>query len=259
MTTKSIGFVGGGRIARILLAGWSRAGCCPRDVRVSDPNEATLRQLQQQFPAIEVFPSDNAATVSQQVVFFAVHPPVLAETLRGIRGSLREDALLVSLAPKFTTAKISELLGGFGRVARSIPNAPSLVNQGYNPLCFAPGVGESERAEILTLFEPLGACPVVEERKLEAYAILTAMGPTYFWPQFFELSDLSQEFGLSEPEASAGLCAMVAGSLAMLTDSGLRSQHLLDLIPVKPLGEEQPLLRDAYRRRLTEIYQKISP
>ncbi len=259
MNTPSIGFVGGGRIARILLGGWSRAKCLPQDVRVSDPNEATLQQLKQQFPAIQIFPGDNAAAASQQVVFLAVHPPVIAEAAKAIRGALHEEALLVSLAPKFTLARLSELFGGFSRVARSIPNAPSLVNRGFNPLCFASSVGPADRDIIRALFEPWGACPLVDEPKLEAYAILTAMGPTYFWPQFVELAKLAQEFGLSESEAMTGLNSVTMGSLATLIDSGWAFSSVLDLVPVQPLREEQPHFGAAYRQRLTEVYQKIHP
>ena len=79
------------------------------------------------------------------------------------------------LAPKFTVGKLTELLGGFARVARVIPNAPSVVNFGFNPVAFAPVLGANHKREISELLAPLGECPEVAEEKLEAYAVLTAM------------------------------------------------------------------------------------
>jgi pyrroline-5-carboxylate reductase len=115
MTSNSIGFVGGGRVTRILLGGWKHADCLPPRVLVSDLNEAALEHLRQQFPTVELAPGDNSTAAAQEIVFLAVHPPVMVETLQAIGGSLRANAVLVSLAPKFTTTRLSELLNGFSR------------------------------------------------------------------------------------------------------------------------------------------------
>jgi hypothetical protein len=42
-------------------------------------------------------------------------------------------AWLHELAPKLSLAKLSEGLGGLGRPARMIPNAPAIVNNVYRP------------------------------------------------------------------------------------------------------------------------------
>jgi pyrroline-5-carboxylate reductase len=44
MLTKSIGFVGGGRVTRILLGGWAKAGQTPREVVVSDSDSTALER-----------------------------------------------------------------------------------------------------------------------------------------------------------------------------------------------------------------------
>ena len=94
---------------------------------MSDCNAETLAKLKARFPAIETAPATARRAAAQDIVFLAVHPPVMAEVAAGIKGSLKPGALVVSLAPKFTMAKLTELLGGFARLARVIPNAPSVV------------------------------------------------------------------------------------------------------------------------------------
>ncbi|OQB94702.1 MAG: hypothetical protein BWX86_01412 [Verrucomicrobia bacterium ADurb.Bin122] len=42
MHTPAIGFIGGGRITRIFLAGWARAGQLPARIVVADPNAGTV-------------------------------------------------------------------------------------------------------------------------------------------------------------------------------------------------------------------------
>ena len=188
MTNKTVGFIGGGRIVRIFLEGWKRANALPAKIVVSDCKAESLAKLKARFPMVETAAGNSAAGASQDIVFLAVHPPVMAEVAAGIKGSVKPGALVVSLAPKFTFAKLTELLGGFARLVRVIPNAPSVVNFGFNPMAFGPGLSAADKAEITGLLSPLGEYPEVKEEKLEAYAVLTAMAPTFFWMRFSIMS-----------------------------------------------------------------------
>jgi len=258
MTAKTIGFVGGGRITRIFLEGWRRANALPGNVLASDCNGGTLAELKTRFPGVQTTGDSHAAAV-QDIVFLAVHPPVMAEVATAIKGSVKPDAIVVSLAPKFTLAKLTALLGDFSRLARVIPNAPSVVNFGFNPLAFAPALSAADKAEITALLSPLGECPEVAEEKLEAYAILTAMGPTYLWFQLQALREVAAEFGLSEAEIAPAMKRMVCGGARTLLESGLTPAEVMDLIPVKPLAEMEAQVNEMYRTRLPALYQKIKP
>jgi pyrroline-5-carboxylate reductase len=258
MSAKTIGFVGGGRISRIFLEGWRRANAMPANILVSDCNADTLAKLKTRFPGVQTT-GDSQAAAAQDIVFLAVHPPVMAEVATTIKDSVKPGAIVVSLAPKFTIVKLTELLGGFARLARVIPNAPSVVNFGFNPLAFAPALNVAEKAEIIALLSPLGECPEVAEEKLEAYAVLTAMGPTYLWFQLQVLRDVAAGFGLSEVEIVPALKRMVCGGARTLLESGLTPAEVMDLIPVKPLAEMEAQVTEMYRTRLPAIHQKIKP
>lgn len=258
METPSVGFIGAGRVARIILGGWRVAGKASGPVTAYDPNvEAVkaLRPLNDQIKEAET--PDSAAACD--VVFLAVHPPVIQEAASAIKGGLRKDAIVVSLAPKFTIDRLSALLGGFPRVARMIPNAPSLVGQGYNAVAYGSALGSEDKARLEKLIAPLGECPEVEERHLEAYAILSGMGPTYFWPQIYALKTLGESFGLNPDEALNALDAMLAGTVAAAKYSGLSQEQVEDLIPIKPMAEEVSVLTKAFGEKLNLLMQKIRP
>ena len=258
MSNRSVGFIGGGRITRIFLEGWKRANALPANIVVSDCSSESLVKLKTRFPGVQTASGSNAAA-SQDMVFLAVHPPVVAAAGAGIKSSLKPGALVVSLAPKFTLAKLSVLLGGFARLARVIPNAPSVVNFGFNPVAFAPSLTAAEKAELTGLLAPLGECPEVAEEKLEAYAILTAMGPTYLWFQLQALREVASGLGLSDAEITPALKRMVCGGARTLLESGLSPAEVMDLIPVKPLAEMEPQVTEMYRTRLPALHQKIKP
>jgi len=258
MKNTTVGFIGGGRIVRVILQGWKRKGVLPAKIVVSDCNAENLNKLKTVCPEV-VTTGDNALAAAQEIVFLSVHPPVMAGVVAGIKNSLSSTAVLVSLAPKFTLAKLTALCDGFFRLARIIPNAPSTVNCGFNPMVFGAALGESERALVRGLFEPLGNCPEVEESKLEGYALLSAMGPTYFWFQFQVLRDVARDFGLGNAETAAALKQMVSGALETLLESGLSPAEVMDLVPVKPLAEMEGSVTNLYKTQLSVVYSKIKP
>jgi len=256
MKDRAVGFVGGGRITAIFLEALGGKGLTLDRVTVSDTSPEVLAKRKEQFPAITTT-SDNAAAASGERVFLALHPPALKAALPELAGALRPDAVVVSLAPVLTFEKLSALLGGFERLARMIPNAPSLVGTGYNPVAFGDGLPAAERREVEALLDALGAHPVVPEETLEAYAILVAMGPTYFWFQWQALRDLAGSFGLGAAEADAALRGMLEGAIRIFFDPGRSYEEVADLVPVKPLADAEPQIRQAYGEKLGGLYRKL--
>jgi pyrroline-5-carboxylate reductase len=247
MNSATIGFIGGGRIVRIMLDAWRKADALPSRIIISDP-ESRLATT-----------TNNCEAAAQDIVIVALHPPVVVDALKACAAALKPSAKVISLAPKLTVATLGAALGGLSRVARMIPNAPSIIGAGYNPISFGVGFNPSDVTEILELFSPLGECPVVEERKLEAYALLTARGPTYFWFQLEELREMATSFGLSDTEVATALKRMVCGATRTLLESGLSPAEVMDLVPVKPFGENEPAIREFYRVQLPLLYEKIQP
>ncbi|MDG6258143.1 MAG: NAD(P)-binding domain-containing protein [Methanomicrobiaceae archaeon] len=255
--TPSIGFIGGGRVARILLHGWKSAEMLPESILVSDRNEEVLNRIAGEFPEIRTAGDDIARVAVQDVIFLAVHPPDAAAALEDLRGSLDRNAILVSLAPVVTIARIADMLGGFARIARVIPNAPSVVHCGYNPVVFSPSLEPKDRAVLGTLLEPLGDFFEVAEADLEAYAVITAMGPTCLWPQLYELETITGSFGLSPERAAQAVRKMAEGAVKTMAYADLSSDEIMDLIPVRPLGDDESTIREIYRTRLPALYRKL--
>ncbi len=257
MTGPTVGFIGAGRVTRIILGGLKKAGCRPAKVVASDTNADVLKQLQSAFPEIETVLNNNREAAAQDLVFLGLHPPALPGSLTEIKDSLKPGAIVISLAPKLSIARLAEGLAGFNRIARLIPNAASIIGEGYNPVAFSAALGLQEKEELRKLLNLLGKCPEVAEDKLEAYAVVTAMGPTYLWFQWNELRSLGESFGMSAGEAETGVAEMVAGAAKTLFGSGMSAEEVMDLIPVKPLGGDEANIKAMYRARLEPLHKKL--
>jgi pyrroline-5-carboxylate reductase len=257
MKRSSLGFIGGGRITKIVLQALTNKQIEWASVQVCDTNAEVLKELQKKFPEIQTSDSFEAAA-KQEIVFVALHPPVIMETLGQIKALLTRKTQVVSFAPKISIEKMASILET-KNIARMIPNATSYINNGFNPVSFSPVYSLSEKGSLLELLLSMGHTFEVEESKLEAYAIVSAMLPTYFWFQWKELQDLGLQMGLNDLESREAIQQTLLAAIDLLYNSELDYQEVTDLIPVKPIGEHEEHMSEIYRSKLMGLYQKIKP
>ena len=257
MKTKTLGFIGGGRITKIILQAFKNKYITFDSIKVFDTNQEVLRSLKEGFPEIE--PEDSVTEpATQDLVIIAVHPPVVMETLENIKNSVNENSTILSLAPKITIEKISAALS-VRKIIRMIPNATSCINQGYNHVAFHVSIMADEKELFMDTFSVLGMTFETEEAKLEGYAIVSAMLPTYFWFQWKAMEDIALRTGLTETEAEETVKSTLQKSIALLYESGLNPEEVIDLIPVKPIVEHEEEIKTIYESKLLGLYEKIKP
>jgi len=255
---KTIEFIGGGRITKIILQAFKNANITFDKVKVYDVNEEALKIIKAKFPVVEI--TNNAEDIAKsELVILAVHPPMVMDALDKIKGNLQSGSALVSLAPKFNIEKISGMLGGFANVARMNPSASTVVNMGVNPVAFSDAFDTDMKSDILEIFKPLGNTPLVVDSKIEAYAIISAMGHTYFNFQLQKLKELAVSFGMDEDEAKKTITNMLWGTTETLFNSGMSYTEVVDLVPVKPMAEVEETINGFYDLYLNGIYNKIKP
>lgn len=254
---QSIGFIGGGRVTKILLQGFKNKNVSFSKVVVADTNPEVLSNLKKHFPEIEVGGAKDAA--SQEIVFISLHPPVVMDTLDLVKNNVNENTFVISLAPKISLAKLSMKLGQVKKFVRLIPNATSYINNGYNPVCFSSGFDNSEKESILNLLATLGHTFEAAEEKLESYAIVSAMLPTYFWFQWKYLEKIGVRTGLTESESEEAIHQTLVAAINLMYISELKPEEVMDLIPVKPIGEHESQIAEIYNTKLIGLFEKIKP
>ena len=85
------------------------------------------------------------------------------------------------------------------------------------------------------------------------------MLPTYFWFQWQELEKIALETGLSESEAKKAVQQTLKKALKLYYKSDLTSAEVMDLIPVKPIGENETEIKNILNTKLLGLFEKIKP
>lgn len=257
MKTQHLGFIGGGRVTRIILQALKNKKVEFESILIYEPNDETAAGLKNSFPEIALAATPHDAA-GQDIVFLAVHPPVMMETLGNIKDTVTADTVMISLAPKIPIAKMEDILPA-GRIVRMIPNATSFINKGYNPVTFNTAFTREEKRVMMKMLKKAGKTMEVEEKMLEGYAIVSAMLPTYFWFQWKKMEEIAVKTGFSEAEAKTVIGDTLKRSLKLYYKSELTPDAVIDLIPVKPIGEHETEIEQILETRLLGLYEKIKP
>ena len=110
MKTKKLQFIGGGRITNIFLHAFKNEELQFESITVSDTNAEVLSILKSAHPEIKTT-TDNAKGLKlADVIFIALHPPVIMENLEAIKDSIKSNAIVISLAPKITIQKLIDMM-----------------------------------------------------------------------------------------------------------------------------------------------------
>jgi len=257
MKTKALGFIGGGRVTRIILQALQNKKVAFDSIAVYEPNTEIAAGLKKSFPEIATVATPQEAA-RQDIVFLAVHPPVMIETLGNIRDAVTAETVVISLAPKIPVVKMEELLPA-KKIARMIPNATSYINKGYNPITFNSAFTPEEKQVLLKMLKKAGKTMEVEEKMLEGYAIVSAMLPTYFWFQWKKMEEIAMKTGFSETDAKKVIGDTLKRSLKLYYTSDLSPEEVIDLVPVKPIGDHEAEIEQILETKLLGLYEKIKP
>jgi pyrroline-5-carboxylate reductase len=255
---KSLGFIGGGRITKIMLQVIANNKTEYNAIVVYDTNPVVLSELKKLFPGIKVADS-NLEPAQQDMVFIALHPPVIMETIDLVKDHIKSGSVVISLAPKISIDKIVSKLPNCKNIVRLIPNATSIINEGYNPVCFSESISDWKKQTMLTIFRRMGHTFEVPEHKLESYAIMSAMLPTYFWFQWKELIEIGSQIGLTVEESQNAVRDTLLAAIRTYFYSGLKPDEVIDLIPVKPIGDGESQIKTIYNDKLLSLFEKIKP
>lgn len=223
------GFIGMGNMGYAMLSGANSvykkeelAFSCLRMERKSEVKEKTGVS----------FCEDNKELVkSSEYVVLAVKPQVYPQVLEEIRDSVRDQQIVISIAPGITTTSVKESLGGRVRVVRAMPNTPALVKEGMSGICFSEDEYTDEEKQTVTdFFNSFGKCQVVPEKIMDAVVCASGSSPAYVYLFIEALADSAVKYGIPRAQAYTFAAQTVLGSAKMVLETGMHPGVLKDQV-----------------------------
>lgn len=191
----TIGLIGSGNMAEAIIRGILSSGLYKTsDIMSSDIRPDRLAYIAEEYGIKTT--QDNIELVNHaSVLIICVKPQNVAKMLEVIKGRIKKDTLLISIAAGITTTYLAEKLGNI-QIIRAMPNTPAMVDEGATVL-YSGTVSKKSMEHAIKLFSAVGKTVVVDREELiDAVTALSGSGPAYFFLLMEEMVNTARELGL---------------------------------------------------------------
>jgi pyrroline-5-carboxylate reductase len=234
MENNRIAIIGAGSMGGAILSGLIAAGTAADSITASTATTQSAKALQDKFSiasfALDASDSANAeAAKDADILLIAVKPAKVLETLAEIKDTIKEGALIISVAAGVTTESMEHAIDSKASVIRAMPNTPSIVGHGVTGIAKGKSASDGQLALAKELFSTVGQVLVVDEDKINALSTISGSGPAYVFYFAEKLMIAAKELGFSDKEADLMVRATFLGSATLLaasseTPEALRAQ-----------------------------------
>jgi pyrroline-5-carboxylate reductase len=213
MQNTTIAFIGGGNMARSLIAGLLSKDYPADKIVVSDPDENKLQELQNDF-GVNIQQDNKTAANMSEVVFFAVKPQILRNVAVDLVEIIQQRGpLVISVAIGIPLSVLQCWLGGYKIIIRSMPNTPVAVSEGMVGLYADKAIAQDHRELATAIFNTVGQVLWAENEKLiDVIAALSGSGPAMIFLVMEALQKAGEKLGLTTKAAQQLTLQTILGS-----------------------------------------------
>lgn len=225
-----IGFIGCGNMGGAMMKGMIVSGKCqPKDIIASDMLEDALEKKKEEL-SIGITTDNKKVVEVAQVLFLAVKPQFYESVIREIKDVIRNNQIIVTIAPGKTLEWLKEQFGQDLKIIRTMPNTPAMVMEGMMGICPNENVTEEEVALVRDLCSGFSNTEVITENLMDVVTGVSGSSPAYVFMFIEALADGAVAEGMPRTQAYKFAAQAVLGSAKMVLDTGKHPGELKDMV-----------------------------
>ncbi len=211
--------VGSGQLGSALLRGLVRSGTVPPErVVCTDLRTEQLAALEAEH-GVRTSTDNRTAVAEADVVVLGLKPQVLPAVLPDVAQSLREGALVISLAAGVTLETLEAGLPDGTAVVRVMSNTPVQVDRAMSVVAAGREATDRHLDTAEALLTPVGAVLRLDEHHLDAVTALSGSGPAYLFLFAEAMIEAGVLQGLPRDVATQLTGQTLLGAATLLQDS----------------------------------------
>ncbi len=225
---KKIGFIGAGKMAQAMIGGIINSNIVsPNWLIASAKSEKTIDKVKQKF-LIETTTDNKTVAMQADILFLAVKPDLHFSIIEEIRGVVKQDAIIITIAAGIRLHDLEEAFHRKIKAIRSMPNTPSLIGEGMSAVCKNEWITEEDLQQVVQLFSSFGKVEVIEEKFMDSIPAISGSSPAYVYLFIEALADGGVKSGLSREQAYKLAAQAVLGAAKMVLETGKHPGELKD-------------------------------
>ena len=220
MRQATIGFIGGGNMARSLVSGLVSSGFNAKKIWICDKNQEKLDAFQQAYGVFSC--KDQVELVENcSVIILAVKPQALPSVVEAVGKQIkRKQPLVLSICAGIDMQQLSQWFGEKTAIVRVMPNTPALLQCGASGMFSNGNLADQQKNLTEHIMRASGvAVWVKEENQMDVIGALSGSGPAYFFLMMEIMSDVAIKLGLTEKQAKLLTTQTAYGAARMALES----------------------------------------
>ena len=225
-----LGFIGTGNMAGAIMGGIIKEGIIsPDEIIGADVFEAGREKVKSMY-GIQVTADNIEVAEKADTLFLSVKPQFYASVISEIKDSVRENQLIITIAPGKTLAWLEEQFGKKLKIVRTMPNTPAMVKEGMMGMCPNEHVTEEEVTLVREICDGFSATEVIPENLMDVVTAVSGSSPAYVFMFIEAMADAAVAGGMPRAQAYKFAAQAVMGSAKMVLETGRHPGDLKDMV-----------------------------
>jgi len=247
-----ISFIGGGNMATALIKGLKKTGGSRLSIQVCTPSGEARARLREKLH-VETHYDLAAAIEDADVIVLAVKPQIMPGVLDKMRGLVKPEQLVLSVAAGKTVAVIAAHLGSRQAIVRAMPNTPALTGHGITGIFAGSECQPHHVEQAETILSATGEVVWInDEALMDVVTAISGSGPAYYFLMTEALAAAGEKLGLSAASAMRLAVHTSYGAGAMAINSDETVAQLRERV-TSPNGTTQAALETLAKGQFNEL------
>lgn len=225
-----LGFIGTGNMASAIMGGVIKNEIIKADEIIGSDLFAPGREKVKSQFGIHVTESNKEVVEKAEVIVLSVKPQFYADVIAEIKDIIKDNQIVITIAPGKTLAWLEEQFGKAVKIVRTMPNTPAMVGAGMTAAVPNQYLTKEEIAYVVTLLESFGKVEIVAERLMDVVVSTSGSSPAYVYIMIEAMADAAVSGGMPRAQAYQFAAQAVLGSAKMVLESGMHPGALKDMV-----------------------------
>ena len=221
MRNANITFIGGGNMARSLIAGLVQDGYSGKHICVVDRNQPKVDYFIQHYQ-VQASTDIESGIAFGDIIVLAVKPQTIATVAKQVGKQIQQKSpLFLSIAAGVTCDTLAVYFGAKTPIVRAMPNTPSLVQASATGLFATQYVSMQQKDLAEQILRAVGLTLwVTEEALIDSVTCIAGSAPGYLFAIMESMQQIGVELGLTEKNARLLTAQALLGTAKLAIESG---------------------------------------
>ena len=225
-----LGFIGCGNMASAIMSGIVSNGLIQADEIIGADVFAPSKEKAKETLGIQIAESNIEVVQKADAFVLSIKPQFYAQVIAEIKDYVKENQIIITLAPGKTLKWLEEQFGKQVKIVRTMPNTPAMVQEGMTAACASTSVTTEELAYVCDILKAFGDVEVVPEKLMDAVVAVSGSSPAYVFMMIEAMADAAVAEGMPRNQAYKFAAKAVMGSAKMVLETGKHPGELKDMV-----------------------------